>query len=149
MPSDFEATDSFDEALGKLAGLRRFSGPPALFWQSYIDAMVALTGARFGLVARRREGEASGWRKVVASPANLSGEGFKSFFAGMEALCDACMEKGMVKKDIRAAATGSEAEVGVAVRLETGRASERWVAVFLLTGDVAISAGEVIKRVLL
>jgi multidrug resistance efflux pump len=149
MPSDFEATDSFGEALGKLAGLRRFSGPPTLFWQSYIDALVALTGARFGLVARRREGEAPGWRKVVASPANLSGDGLKSFFAGMESLCDACLDKGVVTKEVRGAVSGNEAEVGVAVRLDTGRPSERWVAVFLLTGKPAASAGEVVKQLLL
>lgn len=149
MANEFEATDSFGDALEKLASLRRFSGPPSLFWQSYIDALVALTGARFGLVARRREGESPGWRKVVASPANLSGEGFKNFFAGMEALCEACMEKGVVQKEVGGPVRPGEGEVGVAVRLETGRPSERWIAVFLLAGPVATSSDEVIKRLLL
>src|SRR3954467_690208 len=94
MPSDFEAADHFSDALQKLAGLRRFSGPPTMFWQSYIDALVAVTNARFGLVARRREGEAPGWRKVVGSPANLSVDSLKEFFAGVEKLCDAALQAG-------------------------------------------------------
>ena len=74
MSSDFEQANPFSDALGKLAGLRRFSGPPGIFWQSYIDALVAVSGARYGIVVRRREGETPGWRRVVASPANLTGQ---------------------------------------------------------------------------
>jgi hypothetical protein len=143
MSGEFDATDKFDDALGKLAGLRRFSGPPALFWQSYIDALAAVTGARFGLVARRREGEAPGWRKVVTSPANLGGEGLKSFFAAVEAICDECIVKGTARRAL------GDGENGIAVRLETGRPTERWVAVFLLSGAAAAGAGEVLKRLLL
>jgi multidrug resistance efflux pump len=147
MPSDFEAADQFSDALNKLAGLRRFSGPPGLFWQSYIDALVAVTGARFGLVARRREGEAPGWRKVVASPANLGADTLKAFFAGVEALCDTALQRG--EATCQLAGHGGETEMGIAVRLETGRPSERWIGVFLLAGAAAQSAGEALKRLLL
>ena len=143
MPGEFEAADQFNNALGKLAGLRRFSGPPGLFWQNYIDALGAVTGARFGLVARRREGEAPGWRKVVSSPANLGGEGLKTFFAAVEAMCDDCIVKGTARRAL------GDGENGIAVRLETGRPTERWVAVFLLSGAAAAEADEVLKRLLL
>src|SRR3954469_3311984 len=100
MPSDFEAADHFSDALQKLAALRRFSGPPGLFWQSYIDALVAVTGARFGLVARRREADTPGWRKVVASPANLGGDRVTAFMATVEALCEQALQHGEAKKEI-------------------------------------------------
>lgn len=148
MPSEFESTDQFTEALNKLATLRRFSGPPTLFWQTYIDALVALTAARFGLVVRRREGEAPGWRKVVASPANLAADNLQRFFAGVEKLCDTALASGDAAVELPGAAASGR-EVGVAVRLETGRPNERWVAVFLLTGPVADTANEARKRLLL
>src|ERR1051326_3755354 len=112
MANDFEAADRFSDALAKLAGLRRFSGPPGLFWQSYIDALVAVTGARFGLVARRREGDTPGWRKVVASPANLGGDSLKTFLSAVEALCDNSLEKGEAKKEISPAKNGAPQEIG-------------------------------------
>lgn len=147
MPSDFEAADRFSEALAKLAGLRRFSGPPAVFWQSYVDALAAVTGAKFGLVARRREGEAPGWRKVVASPANLGGDGLKNFFAAVEALCDASLKHGEARREL--GATAGVTDTGIAVRVETGRPSERWVAVFLLSGATPAATDEALKRLLL
>jgi hypothetical protein len=149
MPSDFEAADPFSDALTKLAGLRRFSGPPGIFWQSYIDALVAVTGAKFGLVARRREGEAPGWRKVVASPANLGGDGLNNFFAAVESLCDESLKTGAARRELGVAGKDGEADVGVAVRIETGRPSERWVAIFLLSGVTAATAGESLKRLML
>jgi multidrug resistance efflux pump len=117
-----------------------------MFWQAYIDALVAVTGARFGLVARRREGEAPGWRKVVASPANLGVDRLKTFFAGVEKLCDSALQTGAATVPITPAGQGAESETGVAVRLETGRPNERWVAVFLLTGATAPAADEALKR---
>lgn len=147
MPNEPEATDRFSDALVKLAALRRFSGPPGIFWQSYIDALVAVTGAHCGLVARRREGEAPGWRKVVSSPANLGGDSYKAFFAGVEGMCEAALAKGETTH--RFGDGKAAADVGLAVRLETGRPSERWVAVFLLSGPAATQAGEALKRLLL
>ena len=148
MPSEFEATGHFSEALSKLAALRRFSGPPAVFWQTYIDALASVTSARFGLVVRRREGEAPGWRKVVSSPANLAADNLQRFFAGVEQLCDAALAAGDATVELTPANSG-DPETGVAVRLETGRPNERWVAVFLLTGVAAATADEARKRLLL
>lgn len=144
MTNESEATDRFQDALGKLSALRRFSGPAGVFWQSYVDALVAVTGAKFGLVARRREGEAPGWRKVVSSPANLGGEGLKAFFAGVEQLCDAALQTGDAVRDLGESAGASD--IGIAVRLETGRASERWIAVFLLTSESPTGAREAVRR---
>lgn len=149
MTGDFEQANSFQEALHKLAGLRRFSGPPGVFWQSYIDALVAVSGARFGIVVRRREGEAPGWRKVVASPANLGGESLAAFFSGIEPLCDASLDKGEATREVVRSETGGSPDLAVAIRLETGRPSERWAAVFLLTGASAAAADEARKRLLL
>lgn len=149
MANDFEAKDRFGDALEKLAGLRRFSGPPALFWQSYVDALVAVTGAKFGLVARRREGEAPGWRKVVASPANLGGDGLKNFLGAVEALGDACLRDGQARRELGAGGHEAAGDTGIAVRIETGRPTERWVAVFLLSGATSAVVDEALKRLLL
>lgn len=146
MAGDFEETDQFADALGKLAALRRFTGPPGIFWQSYIDALVAVSGARFGLVTRRREGEAPGWRKVVSSPANLAVDGLTGFFSGVEALCDLALEKGDVARPVESGNENAPRDIGVALRLETGRPSERWVAVFLLQETKSIEAEEALKR---
>lgn len=149
MAGEFDQTDPFTGALNKLAALRRYSGPPGVFWQSYLDALVAVCGARMGMVVRRREGEAPGWRKVVSSPANLAADGLKAFFAGVEALCDQALEKGEIVRSLRAAGNGTTADLGAAVRLETGRPSERWVAVFLLENSKVADASEAMKRLML
>ena len=149
MPPDSDKTHSFQDALVELASLRRFSGPPTVFWQSYLDALVTVGTARFGLVARKRKNEDIGWRKVVVSPANLSGDGFSTFFGGVEALCDACLQDRHAQREIAPAKGGRHPDVGLAIQLETGRPSEHWVAVFLLSGISPESVNEAVKRLLL
>ena len=137
MQGDSDKTDSFQDALEQLSALRRFTGPPAAFWQSYLDAMVTVCSARCGLIVRQRKKEGTGWRKVVASPANLGGEGLASFFKWIEALGDAALEDGQAVREISPDDGGAPADYGLAVRLETGRSTEQWVAVFLLSGASA------------
>ncbi|NDV62881.1 HlyD family efflux transporter periplasmic adaptor subunit [Puniceicoccales bacterium CK1056] len=149
MAGDFEKTDSFRDALEQLAYLRRFSGPPSEFWQAYLDALVTVGNARFGLVVRKRSSGDTDWRKVVASPANLGGEGLTKFFAGVEALCESALEDGEAKQEISSESGEGHTDMGLAIRLETGRSSEQWVAVFLLANTSATEADESIKRLLL
>ena len=64
MSGDSDKTRSFQDALEQLSALRRFTGPPNVFWQSYLDVLVAIGNARFGLIVRKRPKEDTGWRKV-------------------------------------------------------------------------------------
>ena len=149
MHGDSDKTDSFQEALNQLASLRRFTGSPAIFWQSYLDAMVTICGARCGLIVRQRKNEGTGWRKVVASPANLGGEGLDAFFSWIEKLGDAALEDGEAVREISPQESDGMADYGIAVRLETGRSTEQWVAVFLLNGVSLEWVDEMMKRLLL
>lgn len=149
MSSDSDKTRSFQDALEQLSALRRYSGPADAFWQSYLDVLVTIGAARFGLIVRKRPSEDTGWRKVVASPANISGEGLSSFFSKVESLCDAALEEGTAASDVSASGKVGTSEAGVAVKLETGRPSEQWVAVFLLADASAEAVDESIKRLLL
>ena len=143
-----DRTHGFQEALNQLSTLRRFKGAPAAFWQSYLDAMVTIGGARFGLIVRKRASEATGWRKVAASPANASGDGLSSFFAKVEDLCEAAAETGQAVREVNLHDDGFT-DSGLAVRLETGRQTEEWVAVFLLVGVGSSEVEEAVKRLLL
>jgi len=149
MGSEHDHTGTFKDALQQLAALRRYSGPPAVFWQSYLDALVTIGSARFGLVVRKRNSEDTGWRKVVASPANLGGEGFSHFFERLETLCDTAFENGQALRDIGSLNGDGGNDIGLAVRLETGRPSEQWAAVFLISGLTEEAVDEAIKRLLL
>ena len=55
MQGDSDKIESFQDALEQLSSLRRFTGPPAVFWQSYLDAMVTICDARCGLIVRQRK----------------------------------------------------------------------------------------------
>lgn len=149
MSGDSEQTHSFRDALEQLSSLRRFSGPPAVFWQAYLDALVAIGAARYGLVARKRNKENTDWRKVAASPANLSASGLDSFFKGVEALCETAIEEGEAQLEISPPVEGKFGDTGLAIRLETGRPSEQWAAVFLLSDVSSEEASEALKRLLL
>lgn len=149
MAGEPEKTDSFEDALTRLAALRRFSGPPAVFWQSYLDVLVAVSEARFGVVVRKREKEATSWRKVVASPANLSSGSLGTFFASVESLCEASLEGGDALVEFDGESKGEAPSYGIAIHLETGRGTERWVAVFLLEKVGKSEAKEAKKRLLL
>jgi multidrug resistance efflux pump/GAF domain-containing protein len=149
MAGESDKTDTFKDALEQLAYLRRFSGPPAEFWQAYLDALVTVANARFGLVVRKRTSDDGDWRKVVASPANLGGEGMTKFFTSVEALCEAALESGDAKHEISRDSADGHADMGIAIRLETGRASEQWVAVFLMPGSSGEDTDEALKRLLL
>ncbi|MEX0326551.1 MAG: HlyD family efflux transporter periplasmic adaptor subunit [Puniceicoccaceae bacterium] len=149
MSSEHEQSGTFRDALEQLASLRRFSGPPAVFWQTYIDALVTIGMARFGLVVRKRKNEGTGWRKVVASPANLSGEGLNHFFDRLEVLCDTAAENGQALREISSSSSGDTKEAALAIHLETGRSSEQWAAVFLLSGVSPEEVDEALKRLLL
>ena len=149
MQGDSDKTQSFQDALEQLSSLRRFTGPPAVFWQSYLDAMVTVCDARCGLIVRQRRNEGTGWRKVVASPANLGGERFNSFFKWVEDLGDAALKDGQARREISPGENGEPADVGISVPLETGRSTEQWVAVFLLSGIAPEGVDEAMKRLLL
>jgi multidrug resistance efflux pump len=149
MHGDSDKTHSFQDALDQLSSLRRFSGPPAVFWQSYLDAMVTIANARCGLIVRQRKNEGTGWRKVVASPANLGGDRFKAFFSWIEKLGETALEDGHAVREITPDEDGSPADVGLAIRLETGRSTEQWVAVFLLSEISPQRVDEIMKRLLL
>ncbi|MEX0323831.1 MAG: HlyD family efflux transporter periplasmic adaptor subunit [Puniceicoccaceae bacterium] len=143
-----DKTREFRDALEQLAKLRRFTGAPAVFWQSYLDALVAIGNARFGLIVRKKKGDGSAWRKVIASPANADGKGLSSFFTKVEDLCEAALEDGESVREISPHEDGSW-DSGVAVRLDTGRIAEQWVAVFLLSGVSPDQMDEAVKRLLL
>src|SRR5258708_33181985 len=51
-------------ALGDLARLRRFSGPPAEFWPSFLKACSTLTGACKGMLLLRDPKQPETWRKM-------------------------------------------------------------------------------------
>ena len=149
MKDERDHSTTFRDALQQLASLRRFNGAPAVFWQSYLDALVAIGTARLGLIVRKRKNESTGWRKVAASPANLSGEGLDRFFASVEPLCEASLARGEAVHEISASGAGKHPDMGIAVRLETGRPTEQWVAVFLLSAPSAGEVDDAIKRLLL
>ncbi|MGK0239407.1 MAG: hypothetical protein ACI92G_002882 [Candidatus Pelagisphaera sp.] len=149
MSGDSEQKHSFKDALEQLSSLRRFSGPPAAFWQAYLDALVAIGAARYGLVARKRKQENTDWRKVASSPANLNASGMDSFFKGVEPLCETAIEEGDAIIEIAPPTDGNFGDTGLAIRLETGRPSEQWAAVFLLAGASPNESSEALKRLLL
>ncbi len=148
MRGDSDQAREFRDALKQLAELRHFKGPPAAFWQAYLDAMVTIGDARFGLIVRKKNADHADWRKVIASPANASVDGLATFLSGVSDLCETAAQDGEATRELSSAGDGS-VDFGLAVRLETGRSAEQWVAVFLLGSKAKTEAEETAKRVLL
>lgn len=141
-------SDQFRHALNQLAELKHFKGAPSAFWQSYLDAMVAIGHARFGLIVRRKGEGNPDWRKVISSPANASMDGFSAFLKSIKDLCEASLAEGESLKELAATKNG-RTDFGLAVKLETGKTTEQWVAVFLLSNTDSAAAEETAKLLIL
>ena len=131
MQGESDRTREFRDALDQLVKLRGFKGPPTAFWQSYLDALVAIGGARFGLIVRRRTSDSPDWRKVMASPANASEDGLEAFLRNVADLCESAIATGEAVREVARESNGT-GDFGLAIKLETGKSTEHWVAVFLL-----------------
>ncbi len=112
-------------AAAAIAGLRVFEGSPRDFWPAYLEALIALAGARAGVVLIPSEQD---WRPIFQSPRNS-----RVLPEGTEpaALCEAALTRGTH-------ATALDGETILAVRLET--AEQPAVALLAARSDAALES---------
>jgi len=147
MPGEFESSGAYAPGLEKLGQLRRFAGPAALFWQNYLDVLVALTDASYGLLVRRRAADNPGWRQIAASPAGpVHPPEARRFLSHVEVLAGSAVVEGTAMKDTDSADSEGLIDQGIAVRIDTDRADDSWVAVLLLRRCTKQTAEEALKR---
>jgi multidrug resistance efflux pump len=132
MSTELGYRDEDAELLQKLEQLRRFTGAPAAFWQACLEAMMGLAKAKCGVIARKAGETGPAWRRVAANPSDSLGDpAFREFWTRVENLVAAAADAGQAKL-VWHGPKGEEA--AVALRLETDRESESWVAAFYLPG---------------
>ena len=147
MPGEFENSGAYAPGLDKLGELRRFSGPAALFWQKYLDVLVSLTDAGYGLLVRRRAADDPGWRQIAASPHGPSHPPeARRFLSHIEALASMAVVEGSAIKDANTPDDEGLVDQGIAVRIETDRKDDAWVAVLLMRRCTRHAAEESLKR---
>jgi hypothetical protein len=133
--------------LEKLGQLRRFAGPAAVFWQNYLDALVALTDAGYGLLVRRRTADEPGWRRIAASPMGPTHPPeARRFMTHVEALATAAVIDGVALRDTHTADEEGLVDQGIAVRIDTDRSDDSWVAVLYLPRCTRQTADDALKR---
>ncbi|HEY5553147.1 MAG TPA: efflux RND transporter periplasmic adaptor subunit [Opitutaceae bacterium] len=144
-----EYTDSGGQLPGleKLGQLRRFAGPAAVFWQNYLDALVALIDANYGLLVRRRTADEPGWRRIAASPSGPTNPPeARRFMTHVEALATAAVVDGTALRDTHTADEEGLVDQGIAVRIDTDRSDDSWVAVLYLPRCTRQTADDALKR---
>lgn len=147
MSGEFENSGAYAPGLDKLGELRRFSGPAALFWQKYLDVLVGLTDAAYGLLVRRRTADDPGWRQIAASPAAASHPvEARKFLSHIEALASTAVVDGSALKDTNTPDEEGLVDQGISIRIETDRADDAWVAVLLMRRCNHHAAEEALKR---
>lgn len=144
-----EYTDSGGQLPGleKLGQLRRFAGPAAVFWQNYLDALVALIDANYGLLVRRRAADEPGWRRIAASPSGPTHPPeARRFMTHVEALAAAAVVDGVALRDTHTVDDEGLVDQGIAVRIDTDRSDDSWVAVLYLPRCTRQTADDALKR---
>jgi hypothetical protein len=144
-----EYTDSGGNLPGleKLGQLRRFAGPAAVFWQNYLDALVALIDANYGLLVRRRSADEPGWRRIAGSPAGPTHPPeARRFMTHVEALAAAAVLDGVALRDTHEVDAEGLVDQGIAVRIDTDRSEDSWVAVLFLPRCTRHTADDALKR---
>jgi multidrug resistance efflux pump len=150
MTPDVSERDRFTAAVRKLEQLRRFAGSAAEFWQTYLDAIAGLTGAAVVTILRRREGDVAEWRRVAVWPAVAPGSeprGGREFWGRVEEAANAAATEGQAQLTLPSSAARLPHRIA-AVRLETDRDTERWIALVLVQAVDEVAASEAQRRLL-
>jgi biotin carboxyl carrier protein len=133
--------EMFGRAVAKLEEVRRFNGPPPLFWRSLVEALTILCGARSGVILRKADGDAEEWQRIAGWPRGGVDDPLSQQFARLlPGLGRAAAEQGHAVKAVNGEPSGPAADCGIALRLAAEVPQETWVAAFLLPGCSAAQA---------
>src|SRR5687768_13046758 len=90
MARDLKAqAEQFSRGMRLVEQLRRFSGTPAQFWPSLLEATGLLSGAELAVLMRKGEGEAKAWQRVgVWPPGQVNSTAAQNFYRIASELAD-------------------------------------------------------------
>jgi RND family efflux transporter MFP subunit len=139
--------DVFRQSLAELSRLRRFNGPPAGFWPSFVGAAGNLIGASRGLLILRDPNHPDRLKKL----SDWSGNGHTdrmtlSFNRSLPSIANLCAEKGVALNALESGPSPDTKAFVVGVNLPLSGASEQCIAVFLLPGSTETQAAEALVR---
>ena len=147
MPGEFESSGAYAPGMDKLGELRRFTGPAALFWQKYLDILVQIADAGYGLLVRRKSSDDPGWRQISMSPAGQAHPvEARRFLSHVEALASSAVVDGSSIKETNTPDDEGLVDQGIAVRIDTDRSDDAWVAVLLIRRSTKPVADEALRR---
>lgn len=142
-----DSREQFDKALDNLDELRRFTGTPQVFWQSLLESLVTVSGARVGVLLRRADEGAAPWQKVGVWPAQgVAGNGAQAFATGLEMMANASALNREALAVFNNPAQPLTSDAGIAIRLESESRPETWVAAFYLPGFSQSQAAGALKQ---
>lgn len=131
-----------DRIIEDLEGMRRFSGPPNVFWPRFLEGSARLAGARFGLLMVLGEDEAA-WKSFCLWPSgghrSMRGDDMK---ARIEQIADTSMHEGYAWEPPLAPPEGFV----LGVRLDIEENKRTGVAIFFLDNGAVPQAQEIATR---
>jgi hypothetical protein len=127
--------EEFEQALDTLEGLRRFTGPPKVFWSTLIQSMAGLVSARLAVLMRKSSATEKQWQKVSVWPAEVvHSPGAQQFARELDVLAETSLKEEQAVHQLNGMASSLAADCGIAARLQTDSNEEFWVAAFYLPG---------------
>lgn len=149
-PESTSQLDPFLRGLRKLDQVRRFPGSPVGFWQSFLESMVGLAGARLGVLLRKGGSDGAAWQRTSFWPTNEAGEdGSRAFLGALDNLGNACLQQGQILAVLGEAGRRQMPDWGLALRLGPESSGEVTAAAFYLPRLSTEQAAEALKRLLL
>lgn len=138
---------TFEKALQSLEELRHFAGPPKVFWQSLLESMTVVAGARLGVLMRSTPTATAPWQKMAIWPADgAHGAGVQRFVKELDSLGTAAQQQAHTLQVFNGITDPLLSDCGIALRLETGASEESWVAAFYLAASGEDLAAAALKQ---
>lgn len=142
MARDHKAqAEQFARGTRMVEQLRHFSGPPAQFWPSLLEATSLLSGAEFGLLLRKSGDDSKGWQRVGVWPQEITNSpAVQGFFRLATELANAAHENQTALSPLDGSSTAAATDYGLALKLGVGSPQEGVVAVFYLPAFTEVQA---------
>jgi multidrug resistance efflux pump len=139
--------EQFSRGMRMVEQLRHFSGPPAQFWPSLLEATSLLSGAELALLLRRSGEETKSWQRVAVWPPELANSpAAQSVLRLSPELANAADENQTALTPLNNSTNPNSANYGLALKLEVGSPQEGVVAVFYLPGFSEAQAASALRH---
>src|SRR3982751_6213437 len=127
-PQVKSSRDEFAQALNALEELRRFTGPPKIFWHNFLQSMAGVVSARLAVLMHKPAKAATQWQKMSVWPAEVvHSPGAQQSARELDNLAETSSIQEQAVQQLNGLGNSLASDCAIALRLQTDSKDELWV----------------------